>query len=96
MVSSVAWGKLIHVENLKLKISWHCPFKEGEKWKPKPEVLHVPEVSSKIFLIFKYVLEYFCIYKSLYYVNCSISLVEEFEISMSNESMQYPLSVKQV
>jgi hypothetical protein len=23
----MAWGKLIHVENLKLKISWHCPFK---------------------------------------------------------------------
>ncbi len=23
---SGAWGKLIHVENLKSKISWHCPF----------------------------------------------------------------------
>jgi hypothetical protein len=27
MVQSGAWGKLIHVENLKSKISWHCPFK---------------------------------------------------------------------
>ncbi len=26
-VYSGAWGKLIHVENLKSKISWHCPFK---------------------------------------------------------------------
>ncbi len=25
-VYSGAWGKLIHVENLKSKISWHCPF----------------------------------------------------------------------
>jgi hypothetical protein len=58
MVSPGAWGKLIHAENLKLKISCHCPFKEGEKWKPKQEVLHVPEVSSKILLILKYVLEY--------------------------------------
>ncbi len=24
---SGAWGKLIHVENLKSKIFWHCPFK---------------------------------------------------------------------
>jgi hypothetical protein len=27
MVLSEAWGKLIHVENRKSKISWHCPFK---------------------------------------------------------------------
>jgi hypothetical protein len=26
MVQSGAWGKLIHVENLESKISWHCPF----------------------------------------------------------------------
>jgi hypothetical protein len=31
--------------------------------------------------------------KSLYYVNCSTSLFEEFEISMSNESMKYPLCI---
>jgi hypothetical protein len=24
---SGAWGKLIHEKILKLKISWHCPFK---------------------------------------------------------------------
>jgi hypothetical protein len=23
---SGAWGKLIHEKNMKLKISWHCPF----------------------------------------------------------------------
>ncbi len=27
---SEAWGKLIHEKNLKLKISWHCPFKPRE------------------------------------------------------------------
>jgi hypothetical protein len=26
-IKSGAWEKLIHVENLKSKISWHCPFK---------------------------------------------------------------------
>jgi hypothetical protein len=29
MVYSGAWGKLIHEENQKSKISWHCPFKGG-------------------------------------------------------------------
>jgi hypothetical protein len=24
--TSGTWGKLIHVENLKAKISWNCPF----------------------------------------------------------------------
>jgi hypothetical protein len=26
MAFSGAWGKLTHEENLKSKISWHCPF----------------------------------------------------------------------
>jgi hypothetical protein len=31
----MAWGKIVHEKNLKLKISWHCPFKDphyGEAW----------------------------------------------------------------
>ncbi len=27
MLFSGTWGKMIHEENLKQKISWHCPFK---------------------------------------------------------------------
>ena len=29
---SGAWGKLIHVKNMKSKISWHCPFKVLPAW----------------------------------------------------------------
>jgi hypothetical protein len=30
MEYSGAWGKLIHQKTLKLKISWHCPFKYSQ------------------------------------------------------------------
>jgi hypothetical protein len=32
MAKSGTWGKLIHVENLKSKISWHCPLNDGVPW----------------------------------------------------------------
>ncbi len=47
MVWSGAWEKLIHEENLKSKILWHCPF--YTKWLyPKILYLEADEVGSVV------------------------------------------------